>query len=106
MPNLLPAPRRESSGFQIDCGHLAVLPSLEFVRDLLVLAQAAEPCAFDRRDMHEHVLGFVVRLNESEPFGGIEKLYGTGRHGNLSIDSVAAHKCVQGIKLSVGETRS
>jgi hypothetical protein len=31
--------------------------------------------------VYEHVLGFVVRLNEAEPLGGIEKLYGTDRHG-------------------------
>src|SRR5712692_10226377 len=76
-----PSPRRESDGFQIDCGRLAVLPSLELIRDLLVLAQAAESGAFDRRDVHEHVLRFVVGLNEAEPLGGIEKLYGTDRHG-------------------------
>src|SRR5712671_1860572 len=82
MPVLLqPSPRRESDGLQIDCGRLAVLPSLELIRDLLVLAQAAESGAFDRRDVHEHVLRFVVGLNEAEPLGGIEKLYGTDRHG-------------------------
>src|SRR5436309_4735005 len=71
----------ESDGFQIDCGRLAVLPLLELIRDLLVLAQASESGAFDRRNVHEHVLGFVVGLNEAEPLGAVEELYGTGRHG-------------------------
>src|SRR6195256_3560724 len=71
----------ESDCLQIGCGRLAVLPLLELVRDLLVLAQAAESGALDRRDVHEHVLGFVVGLNEAEPLGGIEKLYGADRHG-------------------------
>jgi hypothetical protein len=30
--------------------------------------------------VYEHVLGLVVRLNEAEPLGGIEKLYGADRH--------------------------
>src|SRR6266496_5843974 len=76
-----PPPRHGSDRFQIDRGRLAVLASLELVRELLVLAQAAEPGALDRRDVHEHVLGLVVRLDEPEPLAGIEKLYGTGRHG-------------------------
>src|SRR5207245_7039104 len=78
-----PPPSRdgESDCFQIDCGRLAVLPLLELIRDLLVLAQASESGAFDGRNVHEHVLGFVVGLNEAEPLGAVEELYGTGRHG-------------------------
>src|SRR5467141_1621937 len=70
----------KSDGFQIDRGRLAVLPLLELIRDLLVLAQASESGAFDRRNVHEHVLRFVVGLNEAEPLGAVEELYGTDRH--------------------------
>src|SRR6266480_4536586 len=70
-----------SDGFQIDCGRLAVLSLFELVGDLLILVEIAESGAFHRRDVHEHVLGLVVRLNEAETLAGIEPFHGAGRHG-------------------------
>src|SRR6267154_4817760 len=82
-----------SDGFQIDCGRLAVLPLLELVGDLLVLVEIAEAGAFHRRDVHEYVLGLVVRLNEAETLARVEPFHGTGRHGVLSMDSRPAPEC-------------
>src|SRR6266571_3758544 len=56
-----------SDRFQIDRGRFAVLPLLELVGDLLILVEIAESGAFHRRDVHEHVLGLVVFLDEAEP---------------------------------------
>src|SRR5579864_6887184 len=55
-----------SDSLQIDRGRLTVLAFLELVRDVLVLVERAEAGAFDCRDVHEHVLGLVVRLDETE----------------------------------------
>src|SRR5216117_284901 len=70
-----------SDGFQIDCGRFAVLPLLELVRDLLILVEIAEAGAFHRRDVHEYVLGLVVRLNEAETLARVEPFHGADRHG-------------------------
>src|SRR6266571_1850034 len=70
-----------SDRFQIDRGRFAVLPLLELVGDLLILVEIAESGAFHRRDVHEHVLGFVVRLNEAETLARVEPFHGTDRHG-------------------------
>src|SRR6266581_305101 len=93
-----------SNGFQIDCGRFAVLPLLEFVGNLLVLVENAESGAFHRRDVHEHVLGLVVRLNEAKTLARVEPFHGADRHG-CSKYEVAPHRSARGIKLSVGETR-
>src|SRR5213594_518555 len=69
-----------SNGFQIDGGRLAVLPLFELVGDLLILVEIAEAGAFHRRNVHEHVLGLVVRLNEAEALARIEPFHGTDRH--------------------------
>src|SRR5258706_10949494 len=101
-----PCPRDGgSNGFQIDCGRFAVLSLLELVGDLLILVEVAKAGAFHRRDVHEHVLGLVVRLNEAETLARVEPFHGTGRHGVLSMDEVAPRRSVRGIKLVVGETR-
>src|SRR6266571_3052925 len=94
-----------SNGFQIDRRGLAVLPLFELVGDLLILVESAESGALHRRDVHEHVLGLVVRLNEAETLARVEPFHGTGRHGMLSMDEVAPRRSVRGIKLVVGETR-
>src|SRR6266436_7832072 len=73
--------REGSNGFQIDCGRFAVLPLLELVGDLLILVETAEAGAFHRRDVHEHVLGLVVRLDEAETLARVEPFHGTDRHG-------------------------
>src|SRR6266446_527029 len=94
-----------SDDFQIDCGRLAVLSLFELVGDLLILVETSEAGAFHRRDVHEHVLGLVVRLDEAETLARVEPFYGADRHGMLSMDEVAPRESVRGIKLVVGETR-
>src|SRR5258707_14144423 len=74
-----------SDRFQIDCGGLAVLPLLELVGDLLILVETAEAGAFHRRDVHEYVLGLVVRLDEAETLARVEQFHCTGSHGMLSM---------------------
>src|SRR5579864_4693026 len=53
---------------QVDRGDLAAL-LLKLVADLLALAQAVQPGALDRRDVHEHVLAAVRGLDEAVAFG-------------------------------------
>src|SRR2546425_7240540 len=72
--------RERSNGSQIDCGRFAVLPLFELVGDLLILVEIAEAGAFHRRNVHEHVLGLVVRLNEAETLARVEPFHGTDRH--------------------------
>src|ERR1019366_1633765 len=49
-------------------------------RDLVALSQVAQARFLDRRDMDEHVLPAVVRLNEAVALRCVEPLYCTARH--------------------------
>src|SRR5262249_46168943 len=69
-----------SNGLQIDRRSLTLLAALEVEADLLAFVQIADTRALDRRDMHEHVLRAVLRLNEPVPLGGIEPFDCTDRH--------------------------
>src|SRR4051812_31249233 len=67
-------------------GRLKVARSLlaalgdDLVGDLLAFHEGAHPGPLDGADVHEHVLGAVSRLDESEALLGIEELHGTCRH--------------------------
>src|ERR1700720_1609370 len=50
------------------------------VRDLLSLVEAMHTGAFDRADMHEHILAAVIRLDEAEAFLAIEPFHGSLCH--------------------------
>src|SRR5262249_10194148 len=54
--------------------------------DLLAFVQRAETGALDGADMDEGVLAAVIRLNESEAFGGVEPLNGTCSHRKSSCN--------------------
>src|SRR5712692_5940371 len=96
------APATVSNGFQIDCGRLAVLSLLELVGDLLILVETAEAGAFHRRDVHEHVLGLVVRLDEAETLARVEPFHGAGRHGFSPWIMSPRAESVRGIKFVRG----
>src|SRR6266478_3577091 len=76
------------SGFlKTDCRNLSLLASLELVAQLLTLLEAAEAGALDRRDVNEHVLRAVVRLDEAVTLLGVEPFNGTDTHKASSIES-------------------
>jgi hypothetical protein len=64
---------RMLGSLEIAGGHLTRLViSLQFEADLLAFDEFAHARAFDSRDMDERIGAAVVRLNETEAFGGIE----------------------------------
>src|SRR5829696_7612229 len=76
-----PAPLPQGSGLlQIDRGGLALVAALELEAHALALNEMPEARPLDGRDMHEHVLRAVLRLDESVAFLGIEPLHGSDRH--------------------------
>jgi hypothetical protein len=69
----------------------------------LVLVEAGQACAFDDGDVHEHILGAVLGLDEPKAFGGVEKLYGASSHGLPPIWRRRARDWVNGVKFPIGE---
>jgi hypothetical protein len=68
-------------GLDVGDGRLAVLPvDFRVEGNLLAFTQGVDPCAFQRRDVNEHVLAAVFRLDEAVAFGRIEELYDTCLH--------------------------
>jgi hypothetical protein len=57
----------------------------DFKLDSLALVKGAQPGAFDRRYMHEHVLTPALRLNKSIALCRIEPLHVSSRHRSLRI---------------------
>jgi len=57
-----------------------LLAAFEFEGDLLVFVQLAQSCSLNRRDVNEHVLGAVIRLNKSVTLLGVEPLYRSASH--------------------------
>src|ERR1017187_242504 len=71
---------KEASGrLQIASRLLATLGD-DLVADLLALDQRTHAGLLDRGDVHEHILGVVIRLNKAEAFLGIEELHSSSRH--------------------------
>jgi len=66
-----------SARLKIDGRGLALLSTLQLEADRLTLIEGLEPSAFNSRDMDEHVLGAVGRLNETETLLGVEPFYST-----------------------------
>ena len=48
--------------------------------DLLALIEGTHASAFDRADVHEHILAAAIRLDEAEAFLVIEPLHSSLRH--------------------------
>src|SRR5690606_14820139 len=55
-------------------GALAALVRLRVERHLLTVLEAWKAGGLHRRNVDEHVLGVVIRLDEAEPLGMIEEL--------------------------------
>src|SRR3954466_1336125 len=56
----------------------AIVHQLEV--NTLAFVERCQPGAFNRRDMNEHVLPAIRRLNEAVAFGRVEPLHCSGRH--------------------------
>src|SRR5580704_14085510 len=80
--------RCRSDGAQIFGRGLARLSiSDNVVRDLLSLVEALHSGAFDRADMHEHILAAVIGLNEAEALLTIKPLDCSLHHGSDPSDT-------------------
>src|SRR5215471_9935455 len=69
------APRRLGLP-QIDRGGLALITAFELEAHPLAFVQVTHARALDSRDVHEHILRSVLRLNEAVALLGIEPLHG------------------------------
>jgi len=69
------SPPAMSACLKIDGRGFTLLPTLQFKADRLTLVEGLEPGALDRRDMDEHVLGAVGRLDEAETLLGVKPFY-------------------------------
>src|ERR1700712_5703864 len=74
-----PARARRSGVLEVDRGGLALLATLDIVADLLTFGQR-HLSALDGRDVHEHILGTVVGLDETIPLLRVEPLHGAYGH--------------------------
>jgi hypothetical protein len=72
-------------GLQIDGGAFAVVTALDIKRYCLILVQRRHASLLNGGDVHKHILGAVLRCNESETFGSVKKFYGACRGHNLPI---------------------
>src|SRR4249919_2287341 len=66
-----------------------------FILDLLTFVERAEAGALHCRDMDEHVLSTILRLDEAEALRRVEPLYRSGRHSrNLQrLDNERSIRC-------------
>src|SRR5215218_5590249 len=81
----------ESLGaLQVDGLGLAALVLLKVIADLLVLVQRTHAGLLDGSDVDERVLAAVVRLDEAETLGFVEKFYGANWH--ICIPSMLADR--------------
>jgi hypothetical protein len=73
--------RCRSDGAQIfSRGFARLWISNNLERDLLSLVEPVHASAFDRADVHEHILAAVIRLDESVALLAVEPLHGSLRH--------------------------
>src|SRR5215471_1882295 len=69
--------------FDVLCRRFATVAD-DFELDLLTLNECGESGTFHRHDMNEHILSASLRLDEAVAFGGIEPLYLSYRHLDIS----------------------
>ena len=53
----------------------------DVVADFLTFIEAAQSCALNCADVHEHIFAAVAGLNETEALLGVKPLHGSRRHG-------------------------
>ena len=63
-----------------NCGLAIAAINFGIERDLLTFAKAVEARPLQRRDVYEHVLATVVRLDKAVTFGRVEELYDSCLH--------------------------
>src|SRR5215467_16264526 len=91
--------------FDVLCRRFATVAD-DFELDLLTLIECGESGTFHRRYMNEHVLSAFMRLDEAVAFGGVEPLYISCRHLDISstLNDVLAQaarfrRIIQGTKV-------
>jgi len=85
---------RGSNHLEISSGLLAALGH-DFEADLLALVQRAHTGTLNCRDVHEHILRAIVRLNEAVALLSIEKFHSSDRHQEfLSSFLLNAHAII------------
>ena len=68
------APPRISARLKVDGRGFTLLATLQLEADRLTLIQGLHPGALNGRNVDEHVLGAVCRLNETKTLLGVEPL--------------------------------
>jgi hypothetical protein len=77
--------RCRSVGAQIVCRGFSGPPVSDNLKsDFLALAEAVQPCAFDRADVHEYILAAVIGLDKAKALLVVEPLYCSLRHETFS----------------------
>jgi hypothetical protein len=68
----------------------------DLVADFLTFVERTHSGALDGADVHEHILGAIIRLNKAEALLGIEELYSSNRHrsslSRFSLNALGAHR--------------
>src|SRR5260370_29760867 len=92
--------RCRSDGAQIfSRGFARLWISNNLERDLLSLVEPVHASAFDRADVHEHILAAVIRLDESVALLAVEPL-----HGSLHHMARLSGTCVMGLHVSAASS--
>jgi hypothetical protein len=77
--------REVASGLKVLGSSLAAALVLhDFERDLLTFVQGLHAGTLHGRDVNEHILAAVIRLNETKAFLGVEPLHGSSAHRSFS----------------------
>jgi hypothetical protein len=79
--------RPNSDGLEVSSSEFATaLIRLDIERELLALVEILHACAFDCRDVNEHVwAGIIILHDETKTLLGVEKLNGTCGHAMASL---------------------
>jgi hypothetical protein len=81
---------------------LPLLAALHLVAELLALVQIANSRPFDGRNVHEHVLGAIIGLDESVALLGVEPLYGSSSHCKPFKEKLRGARNRASVKLRYG----
>src|ERR1700752_5333920 len=85
-PSAVLAEKQSGGGAQVVGRRLAgTAIGHDLVGDLLALTQRTKASALDSRDVHEHILAAVIRLDEAVALGGVKPFHGSHAHGGSSL---------------------
>jgi hypothetical protein len=80
---------KASGSAELACGHLArFVVALELEAELLTFDDRIHACAFNSRDVNEHVGAAVVGLNEAEALGGVEPFNCASGHNEPFLSNI------------------